>query len=111
MMRPMACPKCGGKFKKMISLAYWECTTVLAVRLPTGVPHPALGPQWGDRPTVCGYRYPEGAPAVDGSPLCSCGTYAIGRCRHCGQHVCGDCSQTLDGQRLCAIGLNDRYAQ
>jgi len=110
-MLTMACPKCGGEFRKAIAPSYWECTTVLAVRLPTGVPHPALGPQWIDRPVMCGHRYPEGAPAMVESPLCSCGTYAIGRCQHCGQHVCGDCSQFADGQRLCAVGIETRTAQ
>ncbi len=51
---------------------------------------------------TCGVRYQEGrgGPAV---AICTCGTFAIGRCTECGAPVCGlpDCSRMRAQKRVC----------
>jgi hypothetical protein len=50
----------------------------------------------------CRHRYHEqqGDGMVD-LAVCSCGTFAIGRCLDCDRPVCGDCSSVYGGRRLC----------
>lgn len=93
----MGCPRCGGTERRVISPSYFECDTVSYEQVldASGVP-------MGERPTVCGHRYREGAPPSAGSPTCQvCGTYSIGVCQECSKDVCGDHGQLAQDQLVC----------
>ncbi len=86
----VTCPSCGGTSRKPIAPDYYECTNVLVAQ------QPILNAQPGASrpvPFSCGRRYHEtstvGASAGN-PPSCSCGTFAIGQCTHCGTPLCGD---------------------
>jgi hypothetical protein len=63
-------------------------------------------PRWSDSDPgehdICEYEFQEGASVSPDSPLCACGTLAIGRCANCGAWFCGDHSGLIEGRRLCA---------
>ena len=73
--------------------------------LPDPKAPPALGllpPQPWVEQRVCGHRYQEGGPGVGAIlDMCSCGTFAIGRCSECGSSVCGLHSALRADRRLC----------
>ena len=103
----MSCPKCGGNAFNIIAPGYFECTSRILVPGPVAtvggtviMPVPAA---------VCGYRYQAGTPGT--TPLCSCGTFAIGVCQDCNAPVDGDCSLVMDGQRLCRPCAQTRQAR
>jgi hypothetical protein len=80
-----------------------------------GLTDPRLGPGVirHERVVLCGHEYQEGATASTWQ--CACGTFAIGRCRECGDPVCGDHSQLWADVRLCsphaAAAAAERAAQ
>ena len=92
------CPRCGGATAKQLAPGYFECEST-----------------WDE--DVCGHRYQEGGAALgENSPICHCGTFAIGKCAECGIWVCGAHSSisTEGEQRLCSehyqAALRRQYA-
>lgn len=103
----MSCPVCGGSSREAIAPNYWRCTHQLERSVLLGVQ--AVGPiQQPVYDTVrepCGNEYHEGAPPAPSSPMCKCGTFAIGQCTECHEWRCGDHSSTRYGPRLCGTHL------
>lgn len=78
------CPQCGGAEAKQLAPGYFECESTRDDE-------------------VCGHRYQEGPGSIGvNSPMCHCGTFAIGQCAECGIWVCGTHSSIRDEQRLCS---------
>lgn len=48
---------------------------------------------------------------IDSERLCSCGTFAIGRCTECMDLVCGDHSSLMLGRRLCSAHAAEHTAE
>jgi hypothetical protein len=99
----VACSACGGNERRPISPGYWECTT-LRSEPPTWVPagHGGQMVPRADPPRPCGNRYHDGPTTPTTADLCSCKTFAIGRCAGCDVYVCGDHSSLFEDRRLCA---------
>src|SRR5262245_12602788 len=97
----MPCPACGGMAREPVAPGYWRCVSQRVDLGPGPNPSgpPQLGPRVTEYVTICGHQYMEGP--VQEAPLCSCGTFSIGICASCGQPVCGDCSEIVDGRRTC----------
>lgn len=94
----MTCPRCGGSDRNQIGVSYYQCVTVESQLMPAP---PGSGVEMVSVDVMCGETYQEGAPPTSQSPLCSCGTYAIGKCRDCEDSVCGLHSSMRGGARLC----------
>lgn len=106
----MPCPACGGLARVQVAPNYWECRTKHVI---DGVQMmPVAGRPWLTEPQprqsriMCHTRYQEGGQGVAGEQVYCvvCGTFAIGRCTQCGEHVCHDHSRLFNDRRLC---IND----
>lgn len=71
------------------------------------IPAPTMPPHLGvrvpheiTRKRRCVHRYQEEVPVT--VSICECGTFAIGICTKCGQHVCGVHSDLLAAGRTCS---------
>ena len=85
------CPQCHGDAAEVIAPGFWRCTA--EVRFTDS---------WGDlRTRICGYEYHEGRHLSSDTQLCSCGTFAVGRCQDCDKLVCGNHSRLVNDRRLC----------
>jgi hypothetical protein len=95
-----------------IAPSFFECRTVIHDTDVTLGPDPAYPPSMGvtapqfhpvDR--VCGTRYHEATdgPRGGATPVCACGTFAVGVCAECGAPVCGECSSRRNQRRLCPV--------
>lgn len=95
----MACPACGGTERRLITTGYYECLTMR--RRPVGLAQlPGQPEQVVYRAEQCLQRYQEGPTQM--TDMCTCGTYAIGRCKQCDTAVCGDHSALVGGiGRVC----------
>lgn len=105
----MSCPTCGGTSSKPIAPTLAECTSIVEEVVVTWQPA-GPGGQMVQVPVtnsrVCGARYPT--PGSGGPmPSCACGTFAVGTCVECGAYVCGDCSEVVDGRRLCHKDMSE----
>lgn len=100
----MPCPTCGSTVREPISPGFFRCLAIVET--------PGYGPgRWGQpgpefvaRRAPCRTEYQEGAPVTgDGTlpPLCSCNTFAVGRCSICRAWVCGNCSEMIGNERFC----------
>jgi hypothetical protein len=92
------CPNCNGSARSQISASHYQCITVHTQLVP--------GRALGDPPMVeeeytCDTMYSDGAPASRESPLCKCGTYAVGVCCDCRKDVCGMHSFISSHERVC----------
>lgn len=87
------CPRCGGTVNRLLAPGFFECTSTVVDDL---VPPGAHGnPSAVPITRVCGHHFQVNtgqAPVTQ----CTCGTFAIGTCRACGQARCG-VHGSLDG--------------
>lgn len=111
----MKCPNCGSSEARQIAPNFYECTDVIRfkVQVRKHRPNPNQNAvRRGQQPPLiwftedeyhsrdCGTKYHVGVPS-ESSVTCSCGTFAIGLCASCGQAICGDHSELLEGKRNC----------
>jgi hypothetical protein len=93
----VSCPRCGGEARSPIATGFWRCESLITRTQPDrrggSIPERVSG--------VCGYSYQEGPHATADSPVCDCGTFAIGKCRNCQRPVCGDHSRLEQEGRVC----------
>lgn len=100
----MSCPQCGGLSRTALAPGYWRCTSLIEETHLAGVQ--TVGhmqqPVYRTSSRECGHAYQEGpTSASSDSPLCRCGTFAIGRCAICQSWCCGVHGGLLDETRLC----------
>jgi hypothetical protein len=94
----VSCPVCGGSDRRPVAPGYWKCRSIVVTKRPGR--GGALEPVWHD--AVCGAEYQEGVPAGAGTPVCACGTFAIGLCDGCAQPLCGIHGGMDFGKRRCS---------
>jgi hypothetical protein len=100
----MACPTCGGSQRRALAPGIWVCESPVTELFQMPRPFDLVGPTpVGASTRTCGVRYQEG-PTVTGEapPTCACGIFAVGACTECGQPVCVDCLQRVEGRVMCA---------
>ena len=104
-MSTVICPNCGGTLNRLLAPGYYECaSTIVENVVPRGWHGNAQ-----DIPItrICGHRFQVGgAPQL---AQCSCGMFAVGSCRQCGEARCGTHASLDDaGVFLCNSHLQER---
>ena len=107
----MSCPSCGGTSRAMLSPGYFQCTSIITRRDPTGAhPSGAFGPAYQDFSCQCGHRYQEGTGQAGQQACIEHALFAVGLCIRCRRTpVCGRCPQQACAS--CRAEERDRRAK
>ncbi|MCE0537669.1 hypothetical protein LWF15_19445 [Kineosporia rhizophila] len=106
----VTCPRCGGSKVEQVDVGLWKCHNrwIEEFRGPGMDPRDPSLPHIEHIPASCGHTWhqPTARPTGD-TPLCRCGTFAVGYCARCGNAVCVLHSEVKGDSRLCTWLKND----
>lgn len=108
-MSPAACPRCGGRDRRLLAPGFFECRSKVIIDLVPAGRHGSASeiPVHG----VCGHRY-QTAVTSGSTNHCACGMFAVGICRQCSKFLCGEHgSHDAAGGFVCVAHIHEAAAR